>query len=957
MRTLSATALEKLKLRLGNEPVVIIEIQWIKDGGWQFYADRDINGIVSGKILELSDLDNVLAITDNNDSQEIQVTFDDTDGSLKAIMDSTDIHKRNVKVWQWFEGLDLDDKFLLFCGKINSPIVWNEGEQTISFSIVSQLEDKEFGFSPEEGQFPYIPVDLIGKPWPSCFGTPLDVPCVAIGKAVHGTSLAGLGILSGSGFYDPAGGTSNDVEISRGVAMQQVQAGHVSYVADAWANVDAVEWEKYNDQLTELRASINATLISNAANKTNQAQQAANQIARVVELGLGLNPVRILGGQLFPRNTITLNINGGLFTGRFGSIPNVDDDLFTITDRYHPENLAAYNNAVAEAMVIDTDSLVDGSGGGNNEFNFYSKVPCGTGDFGDTCHYRTQGYIIYNSTFNSCKSEVVVPIHFWADAGSQVTLYGNEPITYIVSIVPGTVLSVKAFKTFNGVKHLVNVPDNYYYTETKAYGSITAVQVVLYKTLSTIPDQNWDDDIFVTFKSDIGPNIVDILEYIIDTYTDFSFDSSSFDDVRDKIELFTANFAVLDRKNILTILQEIAFQARCNLRLINDTFYLTYLPEEPVSIDTITESDIEVNSINVSGSATEDLITKLVVEWRTTYAQDALNKLILRHNIEYYGTQEETMEFYIYNEPDIILKVATFWLIRKSNTWKHINFRTFLHKLNLETLDCVLLDFEKNYVSTGVTKALIKKANFNSQDQAVDIECWLPIKFGTLIQYDFAWPANIPPEWIYPTDYEVDWGHAGGSGVGEDAEGELPIDEVNDTTSADSQFTSSDSGVSVFISKLQIGDETFGKRGHDTGDKHPSDASASFIAEREAAFKRASAYQTTKAGEIQTSPNPVKAIVPLQNQPSIKPREIPLPSDGIILDLSKTKVRDNTDNEEALSYLSDLIHFNAEGDKLCLRSDLLIWDVGQEDPSVIFDFKYDAESDMWGAGTAWLKPA
>jgi hypothetical protein len=301
------------------------------------------------------------------------------------------------------------------------------------------------------------------------------------------------------------------------------------------------------------------------------------------------------------------------------------------------------------------------------------------------------------------------------------------------------------------------------------------VQVVFYKTLSTITGQNWGDDVYVTFESSVGPNIVDILEYIIDVYTEFAIDSISFDHVRNCLEPFPANFAILDRKNVITVLQEIAFQARCSLRLINGIFYLTYLAEEPVSSNTIVESDIEVNSISVSGSATEDLVTKMVVEWRISYAHSKLNKLILRHNIGYYGVHEEITEFYIYNQPDIVLKAATFWLIRKSNTWKQINFRTFLHKLNIETLDCITLNFEKNYVSTGPIKSIVKKANFNSTDQIVDLECWLPIKFGTLTHYDFAWPANVASEWIYPTDYEVNWGHSGSAWVGENATGELPL--------------------------------------------------------------------------------------------------------------------------------------------------------------------------------------
>lgn len=414
MRTLSPTALAKLQTRLGNEPVVILEIQWFKDGGWQSYADRDITGGVKGKILELSDLDDVVAITENNDSQEIQVTFDDTDGSLKDIINYTDIHLRDVRVWQWFEGLALADKFLLFCGKINSPIVWSEGEQTLSFSIVSRIEDKEFGFSPEEGQFTYIPVDLIGKVWPSCFGTPLDVPCVAIGQAVHGTTLGGLGVLSGSGIPSSTG----PVDLS-GLAVQQAQAGHCSLVASCWVNVNPNEYAKYNEQVSDLNAAINESASSAMNGASTQAASDAAKIGRVLASNLGINPVRILGGQLFPRNRITLEIDGGLFTGYFGNTVGVDDDLFTITSRDHPVNLKAYYDEVADPSRITPGNPGSGAGA---DFNFYSKVPCGTGNFNDTCNIKTAGSV-YTTTFFGGGTSGVMPKYFWADAGSSVTLY------------------------------------------------------------------------------------------------------------------------------------------------------------------------------------------------------------------------------------------------------------------------------------------------------------------------------------------------------------------------------------------------------------------------------------------------------------------------------------------------------------------------------------------------------
>jgi hypothetical protein len=98
----------------------------------------------------------------------------------------------------------------------------------------------------------------------------------------------------------------------------------------------------------------------------------------------------------------------------------------------------------------------------------------------------------------------------------------------------------------------------------------------------------------------------------------------------------------------------------------------------------------------------------MIVEWRISWAEDEPNKVILRHNVKKYGTQQETFDFYCYNQPDIILKVATFWLIRKANTWKKISFKTYLQKLELETFDTVTLDFgTQDYVSTSPVKAIV----------------------------------------------------------------------------------------------------------------------------------------------------------------------------------------------------------------------------------------------------------
>ena len=374
-----------------------------------------------------------------------------------------------------------------------------------------------------------------------------------------------------------------------------------------------------------------------------------------------------------------------------------------------------------------------------------------------------------NATVSQMDTDPVAQ-QFWADPGASVKISSDEPITYIASIVPGTVLAVKAYKQLTGERRLVDVPTDLYTVTTQTYGTVTAVQIVVAKPLSSITDQGWSDDLYVTFQSSVGPDIVEILKYLIQHYTDLTWDAASFNHVQEKLRPFPANFPILERKNTIQVLQEIAFQARCALWISNGVFYLKYLPEEPTPAGTITVSDIDAEQgIEVELTATEDIVTKMKVKWRLSWAdlsdqaKDKAEKtIILRHNVAKYGTQEQEYDFYIYNQPDIVYKCATFWLIRKSNTWKRIKFKTFLNKLNLETFDAVTLDFANHYVANGPVLAVVEKANYNSADNCVDFECLVPVLAGTMEKYHFFWPAALPQSDTWPPADEIAAGCAGG---------------------------------------------------------------------------------------------------------------------------------------------------------------------------------------------------
>lgn len=924
MRTLTAGALAKITEKTGTEPIAIVEIDWGVGGSPKRYADRAIPGI-HGRILQLGQLDNVVDILSATSSQEIPLILDDSDGSIKSIIDSSDIHERDVRIYQWFDGLALSDKFLLFAGKISSPLTWNEADRSFKFSAVSQIEDKEFGFSVEEGDFEYIPSSLIGKPWPVIFGKVLDVPALRVNQAVKGTTLCPVGIISGEDLHTqvPVGGV--DCALGQSLAVMSAQVSFLNVCASAWANYDPDKQSQLIEQANDIRAQIAIAAAGRLTQEDCATTLRAQKLADAKEEGEGCNPVRILGGEDFPQNQhLTLNINGGRFSGSFNG------DQFTITSRWHPENDTKSQNLFDsiedEQCEVDTPA---------QQWDFSMDVPPGEGDFLDNTQIRRRGFVICLIPMKSKPSTSQVAQHFWADAGSEVSIAGAEPQYFIASITPGTVHAVKAWKNFNGIRRLVNVPNSLWSVQSATYGPITAKYVVTTKPLSSIEGQGWEDDIYVTYESSVGPNTVDILRYIIDNWTDLSYDTTSFNAVETALDPFPSNFAVLDRKNTLELIKEIAFQARCAVWVNNGVVHLKYLPEEPSSDQTITVSDIafdQGSSVEVEATPTEDIITKMIIRWRVSYALEEENgpeTMILRNNVKKYGTKTEEFDWYIYNQPDIIHKAATFWLIRKSNTWKKMTFRGYLNLLRLETFDTVTLDLAaRRYVASESVKAIVEKADYDSASNTVALTCLVPVRYGEMTKFPLFWPKDASVDETWPTAQDIALGFAGGNGIGANATGTLPIGNTDNILIAGTVF---------------VGGPNVVFRGQsDRGDRTPTDAG--FSAQQ---IINTSVYADLS---VQQNPEPDLNLNYIDRTPAPVPPD--MPQNGIIIDIRKTRIIDSDNPNSGTSYLETIIKKIDEENDLVINTDAKFGDDTNTKP---FDFEYDPDVELWIPGSAYLR--
>lgn len=733
MRNFTPQTESQLIKDFGTEPMILIGVDWVQDGNVTFYADRAISGQpVVGKILDISILDNVFVLSDNSESKEISITLDDTDGILKGIINNNDIHNRAVSVYHWDASTPVADRALLFQGVINSPIIWDEGDRTLKFTVLNKLEDAEYGFSLDESRrISSQPLDLQGKAWPLCFGTPINVPALRLTNVVEGKLEVGVGIL--------------DFTL----------VPKYNYIINCAKCLQCRTGSTF-DPVTLLSAADFSPC--SGCNRRVCVEQRKLELQISQQINLQFANLTISGADRFPQGVvITLEIDGALFNGFFDGTSLLPSSNFVVNWRQHAkfdEIGSVSATSVTDTINAEVNALIDTNCGPTTRdlvvlANLCDGIPLNPNDLPANDKKAVDDFW---RVFNAWPSGGFQFI----DPGAGVKLASGADVTYVCNLVPSTtILRVMAKKNVGRATRLVDVPATLWSTRTTDFGSYNTTEIVFPKLLSTV-DSEWEDDIFVTLVSSVGPDITEVLEHLINTYTSFTIDTSSFAAVKVKLTGWEANFALLDRGNILNLLRDIAFQARCAIYIRNDVIFLQFLASRPTIDDLILESDVENNSLSLGHTDTEELVTKFVARWATDYAAKEQIKTILRFNVVRYGLKEQEFDFFIYNKEEMVKQAALFWLIRKSQIWRRVRFTTPIHKLQLETFDNVEVRFT-DFSSIDIL-AQIEKASYNSADYSINFDCWTPVRSGEQTEYDFAFIEDVSVDTIYPLLEDLDSG-------------------------------------------------------------------------------------------------------------------------------------------------------------------------------------------------------
>lgn len=708
MRDINAGALAEINREYGLEAINIVRVWWT-DTHYINYSDKreGLEGTgLEGKILSISGLDNIISLDKTAASASISVQLDDTDGSIRNIINNVDVHKRPVQIIQWFAGRPLSEAFVLFSGRLNTPMGWNEGDRSFNFTVVNELENLELGFSMEEGLFTAIPATAYGKAFPMVFGSVLRVPSLMLSESPAGITAQGFAHVFDDSYLDELAGIlkNKDDAFKMAQFLYQAYLGTL-LIAAGYNDGDASPLSPPDDYgtYTSLQAAAQQYYAQHVQYMDQfrefQLQENALQDDYDQKKAYAIKQI-VIASENFPRGRpVQAEINGTRFNVQFdGAVMNVGTLI-------EPPNNAPEERFFMSYNVTETK----------------------------------------RETRTSKSKEKFR----WFDAGSKIRVI-SVPLYYVACIgLNSTVTNVYARQ--KGVR--VRVPNNLYTVTkipfTNALGStVWATVVVVTQPLTTLYDLEANplyesDDIWCDIVSEVPGNFISIMLWTIMNFTTLTADAASFAAVAPHVVNNPMNFMITDRKNTLDFIKELCYQARVSVWVDNGVVKLRYLPIPPTASVTITPHDVIEGSLVVTCDDTENLITKTVAKWKGIYDLDQPNRIIIRYNVAKYGVQEEEYDYYAFQTDELVRRSATFWAIRRGNTWKRVTLKTHIGKLQLEAQDAVLLSGFGNLFSNGDVTGVIESATFDSGDNTIDMSIWLPIRWGEMDPYVFAYPANI----------------------------------------------------------------------------------------------------------------------------------------------------------------------------------------------------------------------
>jgi len=702
VRTISASLLAKARAVDGHEASILVEID-LGDGELLTFSEHDSVPGTDPRIMEIGSL-NASASETGSTVGSVSVKLSDEDDYLRNLMCTTRLEGCHARVLMIYDGI-ITDYVELFIGRVGSPLVWQEEDKTLTFDVVALYEsnsDTEVPFAPEEDSD--LQEFAWNKTWPRLYGTPVDVPAVLV------------------------------VDAPKGSLTRELQALHQSFEMEVADNVEF--------PLGEL-----VTIEVGNERMTGQFTEVSTDPSTV--LRFDIQSRNVSKGIIFSEGRDVLTALEDAPAG-YGS--------WAVDPRYVAWDAQGKVLAGNWLLLIDAPDQIDA--GAVNTFGFVADHLYG--QFLVPSFVGNKGYVLMQKG-NATRAQLpwfgpgglmFIDIGAKADirgvldvndtlwpAGTDVRLVTD--VKYVVSDIPvEAVLQVRAWRDVKlderGGKQrkLVVVPPSFYTVTLNDNLADHACTTLTFEQPLSSRGSGWDDEVYVTARSQWGPNIADIIGQLI-AEAGLTEDSASFDAVFDTCEKYPMNFAVLDRKDALVLANDIAFQGRCGLVVLGSTAFLKYLSTEPTSVsftydvDTALEGTLQLTSTELT-----ELVNDLWVIWHKRGSQAHPERLHYKSesSVTSYGRKKKELEIYVYRHKRLVQKTAQFWFNRWSRVWRKLRVVG-----DLDAIDQTVYDDVKSILEELVTNAVIESLEHDSDECQIAALLWTPVEAGSCDPSEFAY--------------------------------------------------------------------------------------------------------------------------------------------------------------------------------------------------------------------------
>lgn len=684
-----------LKAGEGIESVLALSIG--RGGRW--LADKTVGNAYSGivgKIVNCSPVESVMRLDKGGGGAgQVTVVLDNTDNEMEYVKLNeyifTPVSFRQYFYSRALNGTITDRGYVdLYTGHITTPVKWNEKDRTVTLTIAQSIKSSEAGYAIEDilGKTNSDVIRLLGQPLPMIFGHVYHSPCTRITLNPTIWTKEGFGLV--------------DKTIDRQIAKLQSQIQVINPIYDFGTESVSAPFQIVGDWTPspEAEAQLQAALAAQAQNAKIQ-QDINNLMAEKT------NQIRLAGSGNVPLQ----------LSAKLNSSPG--DCKFRV------DNLVFDGHLSAGAL----------------EGTMHRQTVKGPGE-----------------TFQQWIAEGFK----WIRAGSRVQIISPYDVYYCASTTPGTVNQVWAKRSVGGEGMLCPVPASWYRIE--AIGVMTCVVLNMplssrdwlleqqrihfenlygkYLPIHVNQPFDWEEDLWVEFTGSIGPNPVDIIEWLLQTFSpghNLNIDKSGYSDgyASGRFAAFPMNFMIAVKEDCIKLIQDIAYQCNSIIYMREDELWLRFLPIGGMSTYDIVQSDILYGSLSIETSNIDEIYTRAIATCRVDYSPYFDKPVTLRatHNIAKYGTITDSHDYFAYTSPSAVDHVMSYWLALNSDVRLRISMQVMPWHIGIESLD---------YVNTPYGFGVVYSAQYDSASNTNNlvIDIYPALAIGAM-HVNTYWPDYV----------------------------------------------------------------------------------------------------------------------------------------------------------------------------------------------------------------------